>query len=218
MSTHDTGHDHDHDHTVFQDDIKEPKENWEFLEIAIRELLIEKNVLSGREIQDEIETWEKKNPEKGAEIIAKAWVDNQFKQRLLEDGNKAVAELGFTVETLKLVALENTDQLHHMVVCTLCSCYPRMLLGVPPLWYKSREYRSRTVKEPRAVLREFGTFIPESTEIRVVDSTADCRYLVIPKRPLDTEKMSEPELVKLITRDSMIGTAEALNQHGERPK
>ena len=105
MSTHDTGH--GHDHTVFQDDIKEPQENWEFLEIAIRELLIEKNVLSAREIQDEIEAWEKKNPEKGAEIIAKAWIDNQFKQRLLADGNKAVSELGFTVETLKLVALEN---------------------------------------------------------------------------------------------------------------
>ena len=103
-----------------------------------------------------------------------------------------------------------------MVVCTLCSCYPRTLLGVPPLWYKSREYRSRAVREPRAVLREFGTTIPDSVEIRVVDSTADCRYLVIPKRPANTEKMSEAELVKLITRDSMIGTAEALNQHGQR--
>jgi nitrile hydratase len=182
------------------------------LEIAIRELLIEKNVLSAREIQDEIEAWEKKNPRKGAEIIARSWVDDDFKNRLLSDGNKAVAELGFTVESLKLVALENTDELHHMVVCTLCSCYPRTLLGVPPLWYKSREYRSRAVREPRAVLREFGTTIPDSVEIRVVDSTADCRYLVIPKRPANTEKMSEAELVKLITRDSMIGTAEALDQ------
>ena len=216
MNNHTTDHEHGHDHTVFQKDITEPKEDWEFLEIAIRELLIEKNVLSAREIQDEIEAWEKKNPEKGAEIIARSWMDDDFKNRLLSDGNKAVAELGFTVESLKLVALENTDELHHMVVCTLCSCYPRTLLGVPPLWYKSREYRSRAVREPRAVLREFGTTIPDSVEIRVVDSTADCRYLVIPKRPANTEKMSEAELVKLITRDSMIGTAEALDQHGQR--
>ena len=121
MNNHTTDHEHGHDHTVFQKDITEPKEDWEFLEIAIRELLIEKNVLSAREIQDEIEAWEKKNPEKGAEIIARSWVDDDFKNRLLSDGNKAVAELGFTEESLKLVALEKTDKLHNMVVCTLCS-------------------------------------------------------------------------------------------------
>jgi nitrile hydratase len=207
---------HQHDHTTFQPDIEEPKEDWEFLEIAIRELLIEKNVLSAREIQNEIEAWEKKNPERAAEIIARAWVDEKFKSRLLSDGNKAVSEFGFSIEAQKLVVLENTDKLHHLVVCTLCSCYPRVLLGMPPLWYKSREYRSRAVREPRAVLREFGTVLPETTEIRVVDSTADCRYLVIPKRPQDTMEMHEAALVELITRDSMIGTAEALNNHGER--
>jgi len=213
---HGHGHDHGHDHTVFQPDIKEPTEEWEFLEIAMRELLIDKNIVTAREIQDQIEAWEKKSPEDGARIVARAWLDPAYKQRLLEDGNAAVAELGFEVDTVKLVALENTDTLHHMVVCTLCSCYPRPLLGMPPLWYKSREYRSRAVKEPRAVLAEFGTNLADGVEVRVVDSTADCRYLVIPRRPDGTEGMSEEDLAALVSRDSMIGTAEAFRTDGSR--
>ena len=125
---------HDHSHNDFQPNIKEPTENWEFLEIALRELLVDKGVLSAREIQDEIEAWEKKSPEKGAEIVAKAWVDEEFKVRLLEDANQTIQEFGIEVEVLKMVALENTPELHHVVVCTLCSCYPRPILGVPPLW------------------------------------------------------------------------------------
>ena len=207
---------HDHSHNDFQPDIKEPTENWEFLEIALRELLVDKGVLSAREIQDEIEAWEKKSPEKGAEIVAKAWVDEEFKVRLLEDANQTIREFGIEVEVLKMVALENTPELHHVVVCTLCSCYPRPILGVPPLWYKSKQYRSRVIREPRAVLQEFGTTLSDDTEIRAVDSTADCRYLVIPTRPVGTEKMTETELAKLITRDSMIGTAQARDPIGKR--
>jgi nitrile hydratase len=214
MSTHghhDHGHPHGHDHTVFQPDIREPSEEWEFLEIALRELLIEKDIVTAREIQDQIAAWERKSPEGGARIVARAWTDPAYRARLLEDGNAAVAEMSFEVEALKLVALENTEDLHHMVVCTLCSCYPRPILGMPPLWFKSREYRSRAVREPRAVLKEFGTDLPETTEVRVVDSTADCRYLVIPRRPEGTDGMSEAELAALVSRDSMIGTATAFD-------
>lgn len=209
-------HDH-HDHaTTFQPDIKEPTKEWEFLEIALRELLIEKGVVTAREIADTIESWEQKTPNNGAAIIAKAWMDADFKTRLLADGNAAVAELGYTIEGTQLIAVENTEDLHHMVVCTLCSCYPRPILGIPPLWYKSREYRSRAVREPRAVLTEFGTNIPETTEVRVLDSTADIRYLVIPRRPAGTDGMSEDELAALVTRDSMIGTATARQPDGSR--
>lgn len=208
---------HDHDHaTTFQPDIREPAEDWEFLEIALRELLIEKEIVTAREIEDTIEAWERKSPEQGARVVARAWTDPAFKARLLKDGNAAVGEMGLPFEGVKLVVVENTDDLHHMVVCTLCSCYPRPLLGIPPLWYKSREYRSRTVREPRAVLAEFGTNLPDDVEVRVLDSTADCRFLVIPKRPAGTEGMSEQELAALVTRDSMIGTAQALTPEGAR--
>ena len=214
-----TGHDHgdlDHDHGSFQPDIKEPTEEWEFLEIALRELLIEKEILSAREIADEIESWERKTPENGARIVARAWTDEAYRKRLLDDANGAVEELGYSFDGLKLIAAENTEYLHHMVVCTLCSCYPRTLLGVPPLWYKSKEYRSRTVREPRAVLAEFGTELPAETEVRVLDSTADCRYLVIPRRPAGSEDMSEEELAALVSRDSLIGTALARSPGGGR--
>lgn len=216
---HDHVHDHgDHSHppAAFQPDIKEPSEEWEFLEIALRELLVEKGVIKPREIEDKIEEWDGKSPESGARIIARAWTDPAFKKRLLADGNKAVGEMGFAVPGLKLVVLENTSDVHHMVVCTLCSCYPRTILGLPPLWYKSKEYRSRAVREPRAVLAEFGTKLPKSKEVRVVDSTADCRYLVLPERPEGTKGWSAEKLVKLITRDSMIGTAVALSPKGTR--
>jgi nitrile hydratase len=206
---HDHAHDHDHphDHGPFQPDIKEPSEDWEFLEIALRELMIEKEILTAREIQEKIEEWDGKCPEVGARIVAKAWTDPAFKARLLADGNAGVGELGLSVPGLKLVVLENTDDVHNMIVCTLCSCYPRPILGLPPLWYKSREYRSRAVREPRSVLAEFGTEIPDETEVRVVDSTADCRFLVLPQRPEGTEGWSEDQLVGIVSRDSMIGTA-----------
>lgn len=207
------GHDHS---TTFQPDIKEPTEEWEFVEIALRELLIEKGVFSSRDIADTIEAWEQKTPENGAQIVAKAWVDADFKARLLADGTQTVAELGYVIEGTKLVVVENTDELHHMVVCTLCSCYPRPILGIPPLWYKSRDYRARAVREPRAILTEFGTSIPDGTEVRVLDSTADIRYLVLPKRPAGTEDMSEAQLAALVTRDSMIGTATAKLPDGSR--
>lgn len=208
--------DHDHAHTGFQPDIKEPSKEWEFLEIALRELLIEKGVIKAREIEDKIEEWDGKSPEGGARIIARAWTDAAFKRRLLEDGNKAVGEMGFEVPGLKLVVLENTPEVHHMVVCTLCSCYPRTILGLPPLWYKSKEYRSRAVREPRKILAEFGTKVSKSKEVRVVDSTADCRYLVLPERPEGTKGWSAEKLARLVTRDSMIGTAVALTPKGTR--
>jgi nitrile hydratase subunit alpha len=213
---HDHEHGHTHSHGPFQPDLKEPSEDWEFLEIALRELLIDKGIVTAREIEDKIEEWDGKVPENGAKVVARAWTDPAFKKRLLADGNKAVAELGFTFPGLKLVVLENTSKVHHLIVCTLCSCYPRALLGMPPLWYKSREYRSRTVREPRAVLREFGTELSDNIEVRVVDSTADCRFLVLPRRPAGTDAWTEDRLAKLVTRDSMIGTALALAPGGER--
>ena len=224
--THDHDHgDHDHDHhdhdhapahTGFQPDLKEPTEEWEFLEIAVRELLIEKGVITAREIEDKLEEWDGKSPEGGTRIVARAWTDAAFKARLLADGNAAVGEMGFEVPGLKLVVLENTPDVHHMVVCTLCSCYPRTILGLPPLWYKSKEYRSRAVREPRAILAEFGTAVPATREIRVVVSTADCRFLVLPERPAGTDAWSPDRLAQLVTRDSMIGTAVALNVEGVR--
>lgn len=215
---HDHAHDdgHGHDETTFQPDIKEPSEEWEFLEIALRELLIDKGVITARQIQDKIEEWDGKSPETGAKIVARAWTEPAFKKRLLADGNKTVEEMGLDVPGLKFVVLENTAKLHHMVVCTLCSCYPRTILGLPPLWYKSKEYRSRTVREPRAVLAEFGTTIPDDVEVRVVDSTADCRFLVLPRRPAGTKGWSADKLARLVTRDSMIGTAVALSPSGAR--
>ena len=213
---HGHDHHHDHDHTVFQPDIREPEKDWELTEIALRELLIEKGIISAREISDTIEAWDHKTPEAGARVVARAWTDPEFKARLLADGNAAVAEMGCVFEGTKLVVVENTADLHHMVVCTLCSCYPRPLLGIPPLWYKSRAYRARAVREPRAVLAEFGTDIPVTTEVSVLDSTADCRYLVLPVRPASTDGMSADDLANLVTRDSMIGTAQARGPDGVR--
>jgi nitrile hydratase len=140
-------------------------------------------------------------------MVARAWVDPAFKQRMLADGSAAARELGIDVGPLKLVVVENTERLHNVIVCTLCSCYPRMLLGRPPDWYKSRSYRSRAVYEPRAVLAEFGTVIPDDIEVRVHDSTADMRYLVLPRRPPGTNALDEAALAGLVTRDSMIGVA-----------
>lgn len=178
---------------------------YQFLEISVRELLIEKDVLSAEDIRNAVEEMDSRGPELGAQVVARAWVDPQFKQSLLQDAPAAVKALGIDIGPLQLLVVENTTEVHNLIVCTLCSCYPRTLLGLPPDWYKSREYRSRAVREPRAVLREFGTDIPDEVEVRVHDSTADLRYLVLPQRPAGTGHLSEDELGALVKRDSMIG-------------
>ena len=200
-------HDHHHPHPGHGD---HAAKGWERREAAIRSLLIEKGVLSAEAIRKRIEAWEQKSPADGARVVARAWVDPAFEARLLADGNAAARELGLDASGAKIVALKNTSKLHHLVVCTLCSCYPRALLGLPPAWYKAPAYRRRAVNEPRAVLAEFGTRLPPEVELRVVDSTADCRYLVLPMRPSGTENWDEARLARLITRDSMIGVAPAL--------
>ena len=178
---------------------------YQFLEISVRELLIEKGVLSVEDIRNAVEEMDSRGPELGAQVVARAWVDPQFKQSLLQDAPAAVKALGIDIGPLQLLVVENTTEVHNLIVCTLCSCYPRTLLGLPPDWYKSREYRSRAVREPRAVLGEFGTEIPDEVEVRVHDSTADLRYLVLPQRPAGTGHLSEDELGALVKRDSMIG-------------
>jgi nitrile hydratase subunit alpha len=177
------------------------------MESAVRELLIEKGVFTAADVRRQIEDMDARGPKDGATMVARAWVDTAFKQRMLLDGSAAARELGLEIGPLKLVVVENTAEVHNVIVCTLCSCYPRMLLGLPPDWYKSRDYRSRTVREPRAVLAEFGTVIPADTRVCVHDSTADMRYLVLPRRPEGTEHLSEAELALLVTRDSMIGVS-----------
>jgi nitrile hydratase len=177
------------------------------MEISLRELLVEKGIVTNEQVDATVEDMRNRTPERGAKVVARAWVDAGFRQRLLENGTKACEELGLDVPALKLLAVENTPQVHNAIVCTLCSCYPRMLLGIPPEWYKSRNYRSRMVREPRAVLAEFGLQIPEATQIRVHDSTADMRYIVLPMRPAGTEGWSEERLATLVNRDSMIGVA-----------
>ena len=178
---------------------------YQFLEISVRELLIEKGVLSAEDIRNAVEEMDSRGPQLGAQVVARAWVDPQFKQSLLQDAPAAVKALGIDIGPLQLLVVENTTEVHNLIVCTLCSCYPRTLLGLPPDWYKSREYRSRAGREPRAVLQEFGTEIPDEVEVRVHDSTADLRYLVLPQRPAGTGHLSEDELAALVKRDSMIG-------------
>ena len=175
------------------------------MQSAIEELLILKGVFTGAEVEREVAAMESRNPGRGAQVVARAWVDPAYKARLLQDGSAAAEELGFAVGPLRLIVLEDTPQVHNVIVCTLCSCYPRMLLGLPPEWYKSRNYRSRVVREPRKVLQEFGTHIPDEVEIRVHDSTADMRYMVLPLRPAGTDKLTQEELAALVTRDSLIG-------------
>ncbi|HEX6158094.1 MAG TPA: nitrile hydratase subunit alpha [Burkholderiales bacterium] len=184
-----------------------PLSYFQLMEVSLRELLVEKGILTNEQVDAAVEDMRSRTPERGAKVVARAWVDAGFKQRLLQDGTKACEELGLDVPALKLLAVENTPQVHNAIVCTLCSCYPRMLLGIPPEWYKSRNYRSRMVREPRAVLAEFGLRIPEGTQIRVHDSTADMRYLVLPMRPAGTDGWSEERLAALVNRDSMIGVA-----------
>jgi nitrile hydratase subunit alpha len=177
------------------------------MQAAVEQLLILKGVVTADEVAREVEAMAARGFERGAKVVARAWLDAAFKARLLADGSAAVQELGFEVGPLRLIVLEDTPKLHNVIVCTLCSCYPRMLLGVPPEWYKSTEYRSRVVREPREVLREFGTTIPADVEIRVHDSTADMRYMVLPLRPADTAGFTDTELAALVTRDSLIGIA-----------
>lgn len=174
---------------------------------ALHQILLEEGLLAPEETDKVIAALEAPRPEWGARLVARAWVDSGFKARLLADGAGAAAELGFTIKEAQLVVVENTDHLHNLIVCTLCSCYPRSLLGQPPWWYISKAYRSRAVREPRAVLKEFGVDLPESVHVRVHDSNADMRYLVLPRRPAGTEGASEEHLAHLVTRDSMIGTA-----------
>lgn len=205
-------HDH-HDHTglspsghPYRADNDTPLTYWQRMEIAVRELMIEKGHLSAAEVAAQIDAMDARSPANGAAVVARAWSDPDFKARLLENASDACREMGFDIGPLHLIAVENTPETHNMIVCTLCSCYPRNLLGLPPDWYKTREYRSRAVREPRAVLREFGVDLPPATTIRVHDSTADMRYIVLPARPAGTEQMDQDALAALVTRDSMIGT------------
>jgi len=176
--------------------------------MALESLLVEKGLVDPAALDALIDHYEHKvGPRNGARVVARAWLDPAFKQRLLADASSAVAELGYVSQGREhLVVLENTPERHNLVVCTLCSCYPWPVLGLPPTWYKSAPYRARAVKDPRGVLAEFGVTLPASTEIRVFDSTAEVRYLVIPRRPAGTEGLGEAELAALVTRDSMIGT------------
>ncbi|KQI72742.1 nitrile hydratase [Loktanella sp. 5RATIMAR09] len=203
-------HDH-HDHLSpsghpYRPDDDHPLTYWQQMEIAVRELLIEKGVTTAAAINAQIETMDARSPAHGAAVVARAWTDHDFRAALLKDASAATRDMGFDIGPMRLIALENTDTIHNIVVCTLCSCYPRNLLGLPPDWYKSRAYRSRTVKEPRKVLAEFGVTLPDSTTVRVHDSTADMRYVVIPQRPAGTDGWQADDLATLVTRDSMIGT------------
>jgi len=202
---------HDHNNEIspsghpYRKDQDYPLTYWQNLEIAVREILVEKKITSELEIQQTINEMDNRSPSNGAKVIAKAWTDPDYKQRLLTNASDASRELGFDIGPLKLIALENTKCIHNVIVCTLCSCYPRNLLGLPPDWYKQRSYRSRIVKTPRTVLKEFGLDLPNDLSVRVHDSTADMRYIVIPMRPHGTENFSTQDLEKLVTRDSMIG-------------
>lgn len=205
-------HDHDHPHPHQPDD--KVRSYYQILGQALKELLIEKGVVTADEVRAAIERRDSITPANGAKVVARAWIDPAYRKRLFEDANAAVAEFGIDMPTTHLVAVENTDEIHNVVVCTLCSCYPRDLLGLPPAWYKSSAYRSRVVHEPRAVLKEFGTELPDDVEVRVHDSTADMRYLVVPKRPAGTEGMSEDELRTLVGRDTMIGVTVVTSRQG----
>ncbi len=203
MSDH---HDHDHPHATLPD-AAEKLTYYQTMEVAVRELLIDKGILTADEVRRQIEDMDGRNAGLGARMVARAWVDPNYKQRMLTDGNAAAEEVGLDHGAYKLVVVENTRDVHNVIVCTLCSCYPRWLLGLPPDWYKSRNYRSRVVREPRTVLREFGLELADQIAVRVHDSNADMRYLVLPLRPAGTEGWSEQELARLATRDSMIGIA-----------
>lgn len=202
-------HSHDHDHQAVPSDpalrVK-----------ALESLMVAKGLVDPAALDALIDTYEHQvGPRRGASVVAHAWVDPAYKQRLLADGTAAIAELGYGGDTL--IAVENSAQVHNLVVCTLCSCYPWSILGLPPVWYKSAAYRSRSVIDPRGVLREFGLELPDHVELRVWDSTAELRYLVLPERPAGTEHLGETELAALVTRDAMVGAAKLTARHEGAP-
>ena len=210
MSPHDHPHDHDHGHEPhpYQPDLEEkPFTERMVMAQAVEELMIEKGLFTAADMRAQVEYMDSREPALGAKLIARAWTDAAFKDRLLENVNDAAEELGIDAGPIPIRAVENTDDCHNILVCTLCSCYPRMLIGLPPDWYKSRAYRSRTVNEPRKVLSEFGTIIPEDIEVRVHDSTADLRYMVLPQRPVGTDGWDEEKLAGIVSRDSMVGVS-----------
>lgn len=184
-----------------------PSTYYEKLTTAVLEILVEKGLFTPADVQREIEAMEERRPERGARMVARAWLDPAFKGCMLDDGSAAMRELGMDPGEMLLTVVENTPELHNVIVCTLCSCYPRMLMGPPPAWYKSRAYRARVVREPRAVLAEFGLKLPESVTVRVHDSSADLRYLVLPMRPAGTEGWTQERLASIVTRDAMVGVA-----------
>lgn len=206
-ATHDHDHDHGQPHATLPDQ-DAPLTYYQKLEIAVRELLIEKGLISADDVRRTVERFDAQGPVLGARVVARAWVDPAYKQRLLADGSAAVRELGINMESTRLVVVENTPAVHNLIVCTLCSCYPRPVLGLPPDWYKNKAYRARAVREPRAVLAEFGTALPPEVVVRVHDSTADMRYLVLPLRPPGTADWEEARLAELVTRDSMVGVTQ----------
>jgi nitrile hydratase len=213
MSTDHPDHDHHHGHgqghpphpAHEDDDVALTHGEAKFL--ALKGMLIEKGVLTADEIRRRLEINDRHTPHQGARMVARAWLDPAFKARMLADGKAAAIELGIAVTEAELVVLENTATCHNLIVCTLCSCYPRSLLGEPPAWYVSKAYRSRAVREPRKVLREFGLSFPEAVEVRVHDSNADLRYVVLPMRPAGTEGLGETQLAALVSRDCLVGAA-----------
>lgn len=208
-------HDHPHNHgdepiLKYSDDSRhdyDETSRYPLMAEAFKELLVEKGVISAQEIREYLEFMDTRGESLGAQIVARAWTDPDFKQRLLADGTAAVGEFDIPMLGAELVVVENTGETHNMIVCTLCSCYPRTILGLPPDWYKSKVYRSRAVNEPRAVLREFGTILADDVALRVHDSNADMRYLVLPQRPAATDGWSEEQLAALVSRDSMVGVS-----------
>ena len=201
--------DHDHSRT-FKPDHPEPTSDAALVGLALRELMIEAGHYTADEELAVIAKMQGASPENGGKIVARAWTDPDYKQRLLDNGADSIRELGFELEPYEFTVMENTDRVHNVIVCTLCSCYPRALLGMSPAWYKSNSYRSRVVREPRAVLSEFGVNLPDNVDVRVHDSTAELRYMVLPQRPAGTDEWSEEDLAALITRDSLIGTQRVL--------
>ena len=195
-----------HDHAHGRDD-EDSVSYYRTMEIAVRSLLIDKGIFTNEDVRRTVEAMDGRNYSRGAKVVARAWEDDDYRARLLDNGASAIEELGMQVGPLKLVVVENTPAVHNVIVCTLCSCYPRMLLGLPPDWYKSREYRSRVVREPRAVLADFGTSLPGDVAIRVHDSTADMRYMVLPMRPPGSAGESTAQLEGRISRDALVGTA-----------
>ncbi len=209
-------HDHEFEHSgmspsghPYRPDQDAPLSRFQKMEIAVRELLVEKGVTTAEEIAAQVARMDARSPALGAAEVARAWTDPAFKARLLADGSSACAELGMAVDPTRLMVVENTPETHNLIVCTLCSCYPRNLLGLPPDWYKQRAYRTRAVVEPRKVLSEFGLDLPEGVTVQVHDSTADLRYLVLPMRPEGTEGWDEARLAETVSRDAMIGVAVA---------